>query len=202
MPLRFADYVEGRAPAGELAKNPAVIREVLGRVPPGCVLLDDRANATYLIDNNTAFTRELAGWALARGRASSTPHPPPPTATAREGMDDKDPALERLRPLNIYGYSKHLFDLDARGPGWLDRIVGPEVLQRLRPERGVQGRHALGRLEGAPGDREDRDDIGLFRSHDPKYADGGQMRDFLYVKDAVEMTLHFAEKGSRASGPL
>jgi ADP-L-glycero-D-manno-heptose 6-epimerase len=43
-------------------------------------------------------------------------------------------------------------------------------------------------------------EIRLFKSYDPKYPDGGQMRDFLYVKDAVEMTLHFAEKGSAAGG--
>jgi ADP-L-glycero-D-manno-heptose 6-epimerase len=42
--------------------------------------------------------------------------------------------------------------------------------------------------------------IELFKSYDPRYQDGGQMRDFLYVKDAVEMTLHFAEKGSSAGG--
>jgi ADP-L-glycero-D-manno-heptose 6-epimerase len=42
--------------------------------------------------------------------------------------------------------------------------------------------------------------IALFKSYDPRYKDGGQMRDFLYVKDAVEMTLHFAEKGGSAAG--
>jgi ADP-L-glycero-D-manno-heptose 6-epimerase len=42
--------------------------------------------------------------------------------------------------------------------------------------------------------------LGLFKSYDPKYPDGGQMRDFLYVKDAVDMTLHFADGGSQSSG--
>ena len=42
--------------------------------------------------------------------------------------------------------------------------------------------------------------IELFKSYDPRYQDSGQMRDFLYVKDAVEMTLHFADKGSSAGG--
>jgi ADP-L-glycero-D-manno-heptose 6-epimerase len=43
-------------------------------------------------------------------------------------------------------------------------------------------------------------EVGLFKSYKPEYKDGEQKRDFLYVKDAVEMTLHFAEKGSRAGG--
>jgi ADP-L-glycero-D-manno-heptose 6-epimerase len=42
--------------------------------------------------------------------------------------------------------------------------------------------------------------IRLFRSYNPKYADGEQMRDFLYVKDAAEMTLHFADRGASAAG--
>jgi ADP-L-glycero-D-manno-heptose 6-epimerase len=42
--------------------------------------------------------------------------------------------------------------------------------------------------------------VQLFKSHKPEYRDGEQMRDFLYVKDAVEMTLHFAEGGAGAGG--
>jgi len=42
--------------------------------------------------------------------------------------------------------------------------------------------------------------VGLFKSYHPGYKDGEQKRDFLYVKDAVEMTLHFAEKGEKPVG--
>jgi len=42
--------------------------------------------------------------------------------------------------------------------------------------------------------------VGLFKSYHPDYKDGEQMRDFLYVKDAIEMTLHFAETGLDANG--
>jgi ADP-L-glycero-D-manno-heptose 6-epimerase len=115
------------------------------------------------------------------------------------GMDDKDPALERLRPLNMYGYSKHLFDLYARRLGWLDRIVGLKYFNVFGPNEAHKGdmrsvvakAHLQIRESGK---------LGLFKSYDPRYPDGGQMRDFLYVKDAVEMTLHFAEKGGSSYG--
>src|ERR1017187_10443286 len=115
------------------------------------------------------------------------------------GMDDMNPAIERLRPLNMYGYSKHLFDLYARRKGWLERIVGLKYFNVFGPNEEHKGdmrsvvckAHAQIRDSGR---------IGLFRSYDPRYKDGEQMRDFLYVKDAVEMTLHFAGKGATASG--
>jgi ADP-L-glycero-D-manno-heptose 6-epimerase len=114
-------------------------------------------------------------------------------------MDDMNPAIERLRPLNMYGYSKHLFDLYARRKGWLERIVGLKYFNVFGPNEEHKGdmrsvvckAHAQIRDSGR---------IGLFRSYDPRYKDGEQMRDFLYVKDAVEMTLHFAGKGATASG--
>src|SRR5205814_2149496 len=109
--------------------------------------------------------------------------------------------LARLRPLNMYGYSKHLFDLHAQRVGWLSRIVGVKYFNVFGPNEDHKGDMrslvnkayqqilASGRVQ-------------LFKSHKPEFKDGEQMRDFLYVKDAVEMTLHFAEnpQGERTSG--
>ena len=114
-------------------------------------------------------------------------------------MDDMNPAIERLRPLNMYGYSKHLFDLYARRKGWLERIVGLKYFNVFGPNEEHKGdmrsvvckAHAQIRESGR---------IELFKSYDPRFKDGEQMRDFLYVKDAVEMTLHFAGAGAPASG--
>lgn len=114
-------------------------------------------------------------------------------------MDDKDPAIERLRPLNLYGYSKQLFDLDARSRGWLGRIAGLKYFNVFGPNEEYKG-DMRSLVSKAHQQIKESGRLSLFRSHDPKYPDGGQMRDFLYVKDAVEMTLFFAEKGSTANG--
>ena len=91
----------------------------------------------------------------------------------------------------MYGYSKHLFDLHARHEGILQRIVGLKYFNVFGPNEDHKGdmrslvhkSHAQVLETGA---------IRLFKSYRPDYADGEQKRDFLYVKDAVAMTLHLA----------
>jgi ADP-L-glycero-D-manno-heptose 6-epimerase len=199
VPLRYGDYVAGPVLRSRLAENPSAFGKFSAVFHLGACSSTTERDASYLIDNNTAFTRELAGWALASGARFIYASSAATYGDGGQGMDDKDPALERLRPLNMYGYSKHLFDLYARRLGWLDRIVGLKYFNVFGPNedhkadmRSVVSKANLQIRESGK--------IGLFKSYDPKYPDGGQMRDFLYVKDAVEMTLHFAEKGTSAAG--
>lgn len=108
------------------------------------------------------------------------------------GMDDSDPLqLERLRPLNLFGRSKQWMDLRAWREGWLDRIVGLEYFNVFSPNENHKGdmrslvckSYAEVLKTGV---------IRLFKSYHPEYRDGEQRRDFLYFKDAVNMTLHLA----------
>ena len=199
VPLRYADYVEGPALRTRLAQSPGAFGKFSAVFHLGACSATTEGDASYLVDNNTAFTRELAAWALSTGARFVYASSAATYGDGAEGMDDKNPAIERLRPLNLYGYSKLLFDLHARRLGWLDRIVGLKYFNVYGPNEAhkadmrsvVAKAHVQIRETGK---------LGLFKSYDPKYPDGGQMRDFLYVKDAVEMTLHFAEKGSSASG--
>jgi ADP-L-glycero-D-manno-heptose 6-epimerase len=199
VPLRYAEYVEGPVLRSRLAGSPGAFGKFSAVFHLGACSSTTERNASYLIDNNTAFTRELAGWALSSGARFIYASSAATYGDGSQGMDDKDPAIERLRPLNMYGYSKHLFDLDARRLGWLDRIVGLKYFNVFGPNEGHKGdmRSVVAKahvqiLESGK--------LSLFRSYNPKYEDGGQMRDFLYVKDAAEMTLHFAEKGMQAGG--
>jgi ADP-L-glycero-D-manno-heptose 6-epimerase len=198
-PLRFTDFVEGPALRSRLARNPKALGKFSAVFHLGACSSTTETNATYLIDNNTEFTRELAEWSLGSGARFIYASSAATYGDGGQGMDDKDSRIERLRPLNLYGYSKHLFDLDARGRGWLRRIVGIKYFNVFGPNEEHKGdmrsvvskAHQQIRKTGR---------ISLFKSYNPRYRDGCQMRDFLYVKDAVEMTLHFAGKGSKASG--
>ena len=199
VPLRFSEYVEGPALRSRLAQSPGAFGKFSAVFHLGACSATTERDASYLVDNNTGFTRELAAWALSTGARFVYASSAATYGDGAEGMDDRNPALERLRPLNMYGYSKHLFDLHARRLGWLDRIVGLKYFNVYGPNEAHKGdmrsvvakAHVQIRESGK---------LGLFKSYDPKYPDGGQMRDFLYVKDAVEMTLHFAEKGASSSG--
>jgi ADP-L-glycero-D-manno-heptose 6-epimerase len=199
VPLKYSEYVEGPLLRSRLASSSSAFGKFSAVFHMGACSSTTERDASYLIDNNTAFTRELAGWALETGARFIYASSAATYGDGGQGMDDKDPAIERLRPLNMYGYSKHLFDLYARRLGWLDRIVGVKYFNVFGPNEDHKG-DMRSVVSKALGQIKESGKIGLFKSYDPKYPDGGQMRDFLYVKDAVEMTLHFAEKGSSVSG--
>ncbi len=199
VPLRYEDFVEGADLRARLAKSPTAFGKFSAVLHMGACSSTTERNASYLIDNNTSFTRELAAWALGSGSRFIYASSAATYGDGSHGMDDKDPAIERLRPLNMYGYSKHLFDLYARRLGWLDRIVGVKFFNVFGPNEEHKG-DMRSVVSKAHLQIRDSGRMELFKSYDPRYRDGGQMRDFLYVKDAVEMTLHFAEKGLSAGG--
>jgi ADP-L-glycero-D-manno-heptose 6-epimerase len=199
VPLRYSDYIEGPDLRSRLAKNPAAFGKFSAVFHLGACSSTTERNASYLIDNNTLFSRELAGWALGSGCRFIYASSAATYGDGSQGMDDKNPAIERLRPLNMYAYSKHLFDLYARRLGWLDRIVGVKYFNVFGPNEEHKG-DMRSVVSKAHLQIRDTGRVELFKSYNPRYKDGGQMRDFLYVKDAVEMTLHFVEKGASAAG--
>jgi ADP-L-glycero-D-manno-heptose 6-epimerase len=111
------------------------------------------------------------------------------------GFDDDGSidALATLRPLNAYGWSKHLVDrriarLVEESAPCPPRWVGLKFFNVYGPNEGHKGdmMSLVAKLVPAiqRGDR-----ARLFRSHDPNYPDGGQMRDFVYVRDCVDAML-------------
>jgi ADP-L-glycero-D-manno-heptose 6-epimerase len=199
VPLRYADYVEGPLLRSRIAERPGAFGSFSCVFHLGACSSTTERDASYLVDNNTAFTRELAAWSLAAGSRFVYASSAATYGDGSQGMSDTDPGLERLRPLNMYGYSKHLFDLYARRQGWLERMVGIKYFNVFGPNEEHKG-DMRSVVSKAHQQIRESGSIGLFRSYDARYKDGCQMRDFLYVKDAVEMTLHFAEKGSKSAG--
>ena len=139
------------------------------------------------------FTKRLAHWSLDRNARFVYASSAAPYGDGSQGMDDRNADLHRLRPLNMYGYSKHLFDLYAQRTGILDRMIGLKYFNVFGPNenhkedmRSVVNKAFAQILETGK--------VGLFKSYRPEYEDGKQERDFLYVKDAVEMTLFLAEQ--------
>ncbi|MEA2034134.1 MAG: ADP-glyceromanno-heptose 6-epimerase, partial [Euryarchaeota archaeon] len=144
----------------------------------------------YLIKNNYEYTKTLAGSCAAGGVRFIYASSAATYGDGRQGYRDDADEIDRLRPLNGYGFSKQLFDLWARREGLLDRIAGLKYFNVFGPNeyhkgdmrsmvcKGFEQIQATGRLR-------------LFKSEDQNYADGEQERDFVYVKDAVTMTVYF-----------
>jgi len=106
------------------------------------------------------------------------------------GFSDNEQTIEKLKPLNMYGYSKHLFDLWAKRAGLLKNIAGLKffnVFGQNEYHKADMRSFVLKAYEQITA----KGKVQLFKSHNPEYADGEYLRDFIYVKDAVDMTLFF-----------
>jgi ADP-L-glycero-D-manno-heptose 6-epimerase len=195
-PLRFADYVEAadllpRLQSGALGKFGLVLH--LG----ACSATTEK-DATYLIKNNYEFTKDLAVWSLANKTRFVYASSAATYGDGSAGMADDDTKLDTLRPLNMYGCSKHLFDLHARHAGFLNKIVGLKYFNVFGPNEDHKA-DMRSLVHKSFAQVQNENVIRLFKSCRKDFRDGEQKRDFLYVKDAVAMTLHLAAN-KRAGG--
>jgi ADP-L-glycero-D-manno-heptose 6-epimerase len=110
-----------------------------------------------------------------------------------QGYSDDHESMHGLRPLNMYGYSKQIFDLWALNTGFLDNAVGLKYFNVFGPnEYHKEDMRSVAIRSYFQAKKKGR--VKLFKSYRPEYGDGEQCRDFIYVKDAVKITLHFLEK--------
>ncbi|XHR28070.1 MAG: ADP-glyceromanno-heptose 6-epimerase [Chthoniobacteraceae bacterium] len=196
VPLHIEDYLEAddlleRLEAGELGRFHLVIHL-------GACSATTEQDAAYLVRNNFEFTKRLAAWSLSHGARFVYASSAATYGDGSAGMSDTAP-IEPLRPLNMYGYSKHLFDLYAQRQGWLPRIVGVKYFNIFGPNEDHKA-DMRSVVHKSFAQVKETGVIRLFRSYRPDYEDGEQQRDFLYVKDAVAMTLHLA--ANRKAGGL
>jgi ADP-L-glycero-D-manno-heptose 6-epimerase len=188
--LRFEDVI---------APEEYIQRLTSGRAPHaravihlGACSATTERDADYLLRNNYRYTRTLAEHCLTTGSRFIYASSAATYGDGSLGYSDSDEVTPSLRPLNMYGYSKHLFDLWALKHRLFDRIVGLKYFNVFGPYEDhkddmrsvVQKSFHQIRTTGK---------ISLFRSYKPGYADGEQKRDFIYVKDAVNVTIHFLD---------
>ncbi len=192
LPLRFADYID----AGELIQtmNAGTLGAFGLVLHMGACSSTTETDAAYLMRNNYQFTRDLAELSVASGARFVYASSAATYGDGSAGMDDRQDAeyLAQLRPLNAYGYSKHLFDSYAARAGLLDRIAGVKYFNVFGPHEQHKG-SMRSLVNKAFSQVKDTGVIRLFRSYRDEFPDGEQRRDFIYVNDAVAMTLHLAD---------
>ncbi len=185
-PLKFADYLDADELIDHLPQHNAVHTILhLG----ACSSTTER-DSNFLMRNNFGYTKTLAEFALSGGKRFIYASSAATYGDGSNGMEDGDANLGRLRPLNMYGYSKQLFDQYAARNGYFDRIVGLKYFNVFGPNEDHKG-DMRSLVNKAYEQIRETGGLKLFKSGDPKYADGEFGRDFVYVKDAVDMTLHF-----------
>lgn len=195
LPLAFEDYVPAEDFLDGIEDDPDTFGRFAAVFHLGACSSTTVTDADFVLRNNFAYTKSLCRWALFSGSRFVYASSAATYGDGSAGMDDKATDLARFRPLNLYGYSKHLFDLFAMREGILDDIVGIKYFNVFGPNEYHKG-DMRSLVCKAFDEIQNTGRIRLFKSHKPEYPDGGQLRDFIYVKDAVEMTLHLAETES------
>jgi ADP-L-glycero-D-manno-heptose 6-epimerase len=195
VPLRFADYIDGNDLLDAVQHSPAKLGRFDHVLHLGACSATTERDADYLMRNNYEFTKQLCQWSLANQTRFVYASSAATYGDGAHGMNDQDPDIHKLRPLNMYGYSKHLFDLHAKREGWLPNIVGLKYFNVYGPNEDHKA-DMRSLVHKACGQILATGKVQLFKSHRPDYKHGEQMRDFLYVKDAIRMTLHLAETPS------
>lgn len=187
-------------PEQALAKLEPGRKQIAAVLHMGAISSTVETDVDLIVENNFRYSCALWNW-CARARipfvyASSA-------ATYGDGafgFDDRDDAeyLARLRPLNAYGWSKHLFDrwvidacdrADLKPPAWAGlkffNVFGPNEFHK-GPQRSTALQIFQQIEAGEP--------VRLFQSHRPDYPDGGQLRDFVWVEDCAETAIWLADR--------
>ncbi len=193
VPLSFTDYVD----ADEFERSLVEGRQ-FGDVRTvfhlGACSSTTESDVDFLLRNNYEYTKRLARWAVEQ-EARFTYASSAATYGALEAELSDEADLQTLRPLNAYAYSKHLFDLYALRTGLDQHACGLKYFNVFGPNEDHKG-EMRSIVQKACEQIRESGAVRLFKSYRPEYRDGEQQRDFLYVKDAVEMTLHLAESGA------
>jgi ADP-L-glycero-D-manno-heptose 6-epimerase len=178
--------------AGWLSKNAAEVDAV---VHLGAISSTTETDVNLIVENNVRATLDLLQWCIETGTRLIYASSAATYGNGSAGFDDifTCEALAKLRPLNAYGWSKHVVDRriarmeknrNALPPQWVGlkffNVYGPNEYHKAAM-KSVVAQNFTSVQEGQP--------IRLFRSYRPEYPDGGQLRDFIYVRDCVDVIL-------------
>jgi ADP-L-glycero-D-manno-heptose 6-epimerase len=166
--------------------SPSSNSRLQGIVHLGACSSTTEQNADYLMQNNLDYSKAVCAYAVRHGIRYIQASSAATYGDGAGGFEDDPAALLSLRPLNIYAYSKHLFDLWAARTGRLNNIASVKFFNVYGPNEYHKGGMRSMALKAAEQIR-NTGRVRLFKSYRPEYPDGGQLRDFIYVKDCVKV---------------
>ena len=167
----------------------------------GAISATTEPDADLILRTNFSLSRDLWSWCVEHQCRFIYASSAATYGDGDMGFDDAE-SLSQLRPLNAYGWSKHLFDQYAIAaatdgqapPSW----AGLKFFNVYGPNEGHKGtmKSVVAQIwpQVAAGET-----VNLFRSHNPAYADGGQLRDFVFVDDVVDIVVWLLD-GTAPSG--
>ena len=144
------------------------------------------------MSNNYDYTKRLATYCLSKNIPFLYASSAATYGDGELGFSDNDTRTPTYSPLNMYGYSKHMFDLWVLRNKVQDKVIGFKFFNVYGPNEYHKG--AMQSLLCKKFDEiVAKKKLSLFKSYNVDYADGEQKRDFIYVKDAVDVVGYFIE---------
>jgi len=143
-------------------------------------------DADYLWHNNVRYSQEVIRWAVGRGLRVIYASSAATYGNGAQGFSDDEGRIPELRPINMYGYSKQALDLWVLREGLRDRVTGIKFFNVFGPNEYHKG-EMRSMVHKAVEQITQEGRVRLFKSLRPAYEDGGQKRDFIYIKDCVEV---------------
>ncbi len=190
--LKFEDFVHKQEFIDHI-RDKKILYKIDAVIHLGANSSTTEKDADHLMTNNYKYTETLARFCLKNDVRFIYASSAATYGDGINGFDDDESRIETLRPLNMYGYSKQLFDLWAKRHGAFNKIVGLKYFNVYGPNEYHKG-DMRSVVHKAFEQVRDTGKVRLFKSRKPDYKDGEQMRDFVYIKDAVDMTLYFLDK--------
>lgn len=182
---RYADYIH-KDKFRELVRAKKLPEKTEGIIHLGACSSTTERNADFLMENNFHYSRDLAALALEKDVRFVNASSAATYGNGKLGFSDKRELIEKLRPLNMYGYSKHLFDLWLLKNNLDSKIVSLKFFNVYGPNEYHKGDmqsvavKLWRRIRGGGGAE-------LFASCEDGVPDGEQKRDFVYVKDCAAL---------------
>jgi ADP-L-glycero-D-manno-heptose 6-epimerase len=183
--LRFVNYIH-KDEFYDLIYNDTLSFDVEAIIHMGACSSTTERDADYLWQNNFAYTGQLAEWALERNIRFIYASSAATYGDGKQGFSDDHSKTIELKPINMYGYSKQVFDLRVLRHSWEDKIAGIKFFNVFGPNEYHKG-DMTSVIFKAFNQIKETGKVRLFKSYLPQYPDGGQMRDFVYVKDCIDV---------------
>lgn len=195
--LRYEEYLEKDQLFGFLKQIEANRVDCI--IHLGACSATTERDAGYLVRNNYQYSAELAEFAARNDIRMVYASSAATYGDGSNGYEDDEARLYELSPLNMYGYSKHMFDLKLARDQFAPHFVGVKYFNVFGPNEYHKGDMMSVVLKAFRQIRAEGK-MRLFKSYRPDYADGEQKRDFFYVKDAARLTVYLALDNPGANG--
>jgi len=169
--------------------------EVSSVVHMGACSSTTERDADYLWENNYLYSREVADWALRHNARFIYASSAATYGDGSSGFSDDHEIISRLKPSNMYGYSKQVFDLWVLKNKLENKMAGIKFFNVYGPNEYHKG-DMVSVIYKAFHQIQETGKVRLFKSYKKEYPDGGQMRDFIYVKDCANVMWWLLENPS------